>query len=436
MRASATLPARGSSGPTGLPSLKRFAQPQPIKPGVKLTLLLAALASTGPVSTDFYLPSLPAIAEGFSAPASYAQVTLSIFLAGFAVAQPLYGPLSDRYGRRPVILGALVAYILASLLCAFAPNLEMLIAARFLQGAAGGAPMVVVRATVRDSYPAERQASALAAVSSVMALGPMMAPALGGVVETALSWRAAFAGLSIFGVFLLFLSATKLSETLNPAYKQSAGLSGILSSYGVLLRDQSYRWHILVSALSFAGLFVLVSASPVLLQDVLGLTPVQFGLVFAYGAGSYAVGAMTGGRLSRRMSSYRLIAFGVSLEIFAGVMMIALALGGVSATWAVALPQALYSMGAGFVFPQAVGAALRDHPKRAGAASSMQSMTSLGCAGLAALLALAAVDGARGFSPTSAQAATGAFVLLSGLAATAAFLRLLRILARMGSAAA
>ena len=170
-----------------------------LRPGsFALTLLLAMLIGLGPLSVDMYLASLPEIARLLNAPAAQVQLTISVYLIGLACAQVVFGPLSDRHGRRPVLLSALGAYLLASLACALATSIEALIAARFLQALGGSGAMVLARATVRDMYEGVRVARELSRMAAIMAIAPLLAPLAGGVLQTLFGWRSNFVALFLF----------------------------------------------------------------------------------------------------------------------------------------------------------------------------------------------------------------------------------------------
>lgn len=393
---------------------------RPDRLGFPALTLLALIASLGPVTIDLYLPALPQITRDFATTSSAAQWTLSAFILGFAFGQPFYGPMADRYGRRPVLLGALAAFAAVSLFCALAPDLEWLVGGRFLQGLVGGAPMVVVRANVRDRLPADRAAPALAMISSLMAVGPMAAPFLGGLLTAHLSWRAIFLGLAFWASVVFAAGLTHLKESLDPAFRQAFSPKGVLASYRILLRSGFYRAHIFTGGLSFCGLFVFVSASPILLQDVIGVNPVTYGLLFGASAFCYVLGATTGGRLSGRVRPLILMGVGVFCEIAGGFALLLFAFtGGTPEAWMVSAPQGLYAFGAGFVFPQAVGGALSRFPERAGAASSLQSFTSFVMASSAGLVALALLDRAVMAGGAGLAAAGASAAACGGLAALA-----------------
>src|ERR1700733_4002896 len=188
-----------------------------LRPGTfALTLLLSLLTALGPLSMDMYLPSLPAIGEALGAPIAQVQLTISSYLIGFAVGQMIYGPISDRYGRRPVILAALALNCVAAVVCAFTQSIGALTVARFIQALGGAGCIVLARAAVRDLYSGVRAGRELSLMGSITAFAPIVAPAIGGVLQTAFGWRAIFVLLVIFALFAAAMAARFLPETLAP----------------------------------------------------------------------------------------------------------------------------------------------------------------------------------------------------------------------------
>ncbi len=178
-----------------------------------LTVLLALLQAAGPISTDTYLPSLPAIAIRLNASVATAQLTLSVFLVGFAVAQIVYGPFSDRFGRKPVLVTALSLFAVATLACALATSLEMLIAARFLQALGAAGPVVLSRSIVRDLYEGRRASTEMSRMATIMGLMPAVAPTFGGLIDALFGWRAVFLAVFLLGAVILVAVIFKLPET-------------------------------------------------------------------------------------------------------------------------------------------------------------------------------------------------------------------------------
>lgn len=346
-----------------------------------LTALLALLTAAGPIATDLYVPSLPEIGRVFGASTSQVQLTISAYLIGFAAGQIIYGPISDRHGRKPVLLAASGLYAVAGAACALAPTIEALIAARVLQAVGGCGLVVVARAVVRDLYQGARAGRELSLMAAIMALVPIIAPAAGGVVQAA-GWRAVFAVPVLFGVAAAVLVARWLPETLKRRATEPISLASIVRSYRTLLRDRAFLIPTGYVAFSYGGLFAWISGAAFVLQNNHGLTPLTFGLAFAFGSAGYMVGTFLAAHLVTRLGLDRTIGLGASVLAAGGLLMLgSVALHAASVTTLV-LSMALYLGGLGLVLPQATAAALSPFPDRAGAASSLLGVTQQLCAAL------------------------------------------------------
>jgi DHA1 family bicyclomycin/chloramphenicol resistance-like MFS transporter len=336
-----------------------------------LTALLAALTAIGPLSVDMYLPSLPSIAHLLDASPGEVQLTISAYLVGFAAGQVIYGPLSDRHGRKPVLLGALALYGAATLLCAVSPSITVLIIARALQALGGCGGIVLSRAIVRDLYSGARAGRELSLISSVMGLAPVIAPLAGGVLETAFGWRSNFVVLLLTAILLVLLVVRLLPETLRQRATEPVSAGSIVRAYHRFLGDRGYLAHLGLAVLCYAGLFAWISGAPFVLQNLYGLSPLVFGIAFAGGSVGYAFGAALATRLLSRFGIGGVIGIGSAALASGGLLMlVAPALNSYSAP-ALVIPAAIYLGGMGLVLPQAIAGALQPFPDRAGAASSL-----------------------------------------------------------------
>jgi MFS transporter, DHA1 family, multidrug resistance protein len=345
-----------------------------LQPGTfGLTLLLAMLTAIGPLSMDMYLPSLPDIAHVLAAPTARTQLTVSSYLIGFAVGQVFYGPLSDRHGRRPVLLAAVALYLTSTLACAAAQSVDLLIAARFLQGIGGAGSIVLARAIVRDLYSGVRAARELSLMGSISAFAPIVAPMLGGVLQTAFGWRASFVCMSIGAIIAVLVAARLLPETLRQRSGEPVSLFSMLRGYGAVLRHQGFLVYLGILTISYAGLFAWISGASVLLQGVYGLSAVTFGFTFALGAAGYMAGATIATRLVVRLGLDRTIGVGVIVLAAGGVALAAVVAAGVPGVWLV-VAMALYLAGLGLAMPQAMAGALTPFPDRAGTAASLMGL--------------------------------------------------------------
>ena len=231
-----------------------------LRPGTfALTALLAAMTAIGPLTTDMYLPSLPDIAQKLGASTSQTQLTVSSYLIGFAVGQIVYGPVSDRHGRKPVLAVALALYCIASLICALSTSIEMLIAARALQALGSSGGIVLARAIVRDLYSGARAGRELSLIGAVMALAPVLAPLVGGVLQTGFGWRSVFYVLVSLGLIGAAVVIPQMPETLSQRAAEPLSPSSMLKSYAVVARNPAYLAHVGLAATRFSGLFGWIS---------------------------------------------------------------------------------------------------------------------------------------------------------------------------------
>lgn len=342
-----------------------------LSPGTALfTVFLGALTAVGPLSTDMYLPSLPAIALAFAADTGATQLTLSVHLIGFAGSQLFYGPMSDRYGRRPVLLAGFALYIAGCFASLFVSSIEELIAARFLQAIGGGASVVLARAVVRDLYEGPAAGQMLARMAAIMGIVPALAPMLGGVIEAAYGWKMNFVAMGAFGAVLALIVLTSLDETLPPARRQSAAPRAILFHYRRLIADSRYLRYLTIASACFAGLFAFISGSSFVLQGLYGLSPIVYGLCFGLMATGYITGSLTGGQLVRRLGIDATLKVGGVFACLGGFSMLA---GSIVFTSPVAIvaPAMLYGFAVGLTMPQAMAGALTPFPEIAGTASSL-----------------------------------------------------------------
>ena len=342
-----------------------------LRPGTfALTVLLAALTAIGPLTTDMYLPSLPDIARLLGATTAQTQLTISSYLVGFAVGQILYGPLADRHGRKPVLMGAMALYCAASLACALSTSIEMLIAARALQALGGAGGIVLARAIVRDLYSGARAGRELSLIGAVMALAPVFAPLIGGVLQTAFGWRSVFFTLVGGGLVGAAIVWPLLPETLSQRAAEPVSPASMFRSYRVVARNPAYLAYLGLATTSFAGLFAWISGSSFVLQYLYGLTPFEFGVAFAVGSVGYMAGTTLAARLVMRHGVDATLGFGAAAMAGGGIAMVLAVAFGLASAAALVLPMALYLSGLGMVLPQAIAGAMTPFPERAGAASA------------------------------------------------------------------
>ena len=343
-----------------------------LRPGTfALTALLAALTAIGPLTTDMYLPSLPDIAHQLDASTPQVQFTISAYLIGFAVGQIFYGPVSDRHGRKPVLLGAIVLYCVASLACALSTSIEMLIVARAFQALGGSGGIVLTRAIVRDIYSGARAGRELSLIGSVMALAPVLAPIAGGLLQTGFGWRAVFFALVAAGLAGAGIVWLLLPETLTTRAAEPVSISSMGRSYRVVARHPAYLAYLGITSASYAGLFAWISGAAFVLQGLYGLTPFKFGVAFALGSIGYMAGTTLAARIVVKQGLDRVLGIGGCACTLGGLGMVAAVALGLTSSVFLVLPMAVYLAGLGMVLPQGIAGAMTPFPERAGAASSL-----------------------------------------------------------------
>lgn len=336
-----------------------------------MTLLLSALTGIGPLSVDMYLASWPEIGRLLHASPAQVQLTLSVFLVGFGIGQVIYGPISDRHGRKPVLLAAVALFVLASLVCAMATSIEVLIVARFFQAVGGSGMVVLPRAIARDLHEGVFVARELSRMAAVMALTPVVAPLIGAVLQTWFGWRSQFICLTGFGLVSAAMVWWLLPESLRVRAPEPVSLMSTLRAYGSFVRNRAFVAHLGIGTCAFLGLFAWISGSSFVMQEIYGLSAFGFGVAFAIGSIGYLIGTFLGAHLVVRIGLDRTIGIG-TLALAAGGLGIVLALAlGLTSAASLVLAVSLHLAGMGLVFPLTQAGALLPFPQRAGAAASL-----------------------------------------------------------------
>lgn len=357
-----------------------------VVPGALLAVLVVALTSLGPLSTDFYLPALPAIASALNTDSVGVQLTLSVYLIGFGAGQLLVGPLSDRFGRRPVMLWGMLVFLLSTVVCALADSITTLVAARLVQAFGACAGPVLGRAVVRDIYGPAESARVLSHVSTATALAPLLAPLFGGWLTALWGWRATFVALTMYAVMLMLAVWLVLKETNRHPDVHAMHPARMWANYRTLLADPVYRSALLIGCGAFAALFAFISGSPFVFIEHFGMSPQQMGLAFGLNVTGFMLGTTLSARLSRRLGSTRLIGHGVWLGATCGIALAVLALMGPHHAAAVMVPMWGVTAAIGLILPNATALGLAGYPKMAGAAASLMGFVQMGLGAGAGML--------------------------------------------------
>ena len=358
-----------------------------------LIILVSALVMLGPFTNNIMVPSLPALAVDLRINFGDAQAILSVYMVGFAAGQLFVGPLSDRLGRKPVLTMSLVLFIVASVLCSMAPDLYTLCAARLLQALGASATMSVGRAIVRDSFDSDRMAQVYAYIGAALALGPIVGPIFGGVIEVTAGWRSVFWFLTAFGCAMLMTIVFFLRETNTSLDPGATRPSRLVGNYATLLSTRLYMGYVLCNAICYGGIFAFTSCSAYILIGLLKVSPDTFGALYAVTVGAYGVGTLLASQITRRVGIKRMIVYGGLIMTIFGEISVILPLLGYFNVWTVILPFAGFSFGTGFVFPSGQAGGISPYPKMAGSASSMLSCLQMSTAAVVGAVTSRMLDG-------------------------------------------
>lgn len=353
---------------------------------ISVVILLTMLTALGPITTDLYLPALPAIQVYFLTDVPTVQLTLSIYMVTFGLCQLFYGPLSDRFGRKPVILTGTVIYLLGSVVCMLAPEIEILIGGRILQALGGSAGVILARSMVRDIYGQQHSARILSYMATAMAIAPALGPVIGGILTIIYGWQASFALLAVFGGLCVLGILFILQETNRHKDPHAIHPGQTLRNFATLLKDRTYTGHLLIMTFSYSGLFSFISGSAFVFIKILGLSADQYGLCFATAVVGYMIGTQAGGRLVGTVGIAGIVGFGTVICAMSGIFMLVLAIIPVTHVAAILIPMVFYMIGMGFAFPTALAGLIGPYPKMVGAASSLAGFTQNAFAALVGLM--------------------------------------------------
>lgn len=359
------------------------APPPPAAVPWRLVLLLGALTAFAPMSIDMYLSSLPSIGRSLHAGPEQTQATLAAFFAGMAIGQFIYGPASDRLGRRPPLLIGIAVFFVASAVCALAPNIETLIAARFVQALGGCAGAVVARAVVRDRFSQTDTARVLSLMMLIMGLAPVLAPQLGGVVQLVAGWRGVFWTLVVFAVVIGAWVTLGLPESRSAETAAQARSENPLRAYVALFGMRRLMGYALAGALNGAVLFTYISTAPDLVMGTYGHAPMAFNLIFAVNAVGIIGASQINRWLLRRSTPDQVLRKASIASIVAALLLTVAAWSGWGGQWTV-LPLLFAALSVyGLMGGNTMAGALSVDPRRAGSISALMGSASFGAGALA-----------------------------------------------------
>ena len=374
---------------------------------VAFTFLLGALATLASFATDMGLPVLGEMAASLGVAPGRAALSLSVFMAGFALGPLVFGPVSDHVGRRPVLLSGVAAFAVFGALGAFSRTLGAVLLWRFLMGIGAGSCQVLVVAMVRDLFTGVEARVRQSYVNLAAGIAPIIAPTLGVAVATMGGWRAIYGALAAGGAVLVTIAALRLGETLPPTPHESFEVQRALEGYARVLRHRVSIGYALVIALNFGCLFAYVSGSSLVLIGILGVSRRVYGLLFAVTSFGLMVGALSNANLSRRgVSHARLITWGMGIIVATSMLLLVLTLVGAISTWALVSLAVVGFVGQGIVRPNAVQGALEPVPESAGVASAVVSGLQMLVGGASSAIVAAWFDGRSAIPVTAMMALT------------------------------
>ncbi|WP_144097836.1 Bcr/CflA family multidrug efflux MFS transporter [Croceicoccus sediminis] len=383
---------------------------------LRLLAILSALIGFASISTDLYLPAMPAMARALNAGLGATEWTVSGYLVGFCIGQLIWGPLGDRYGRRIPVACGIGLFVIGSAACALSQSIEAVIAARSVQALGASAGVVLGRAMIRDLYTGARVAEMMSTLMTVMALAPLIGPLLGGQILLLGGWRTVFWCLAGFGLLILATLLT-LPETLPPARRQSIGLGEALGRYAALLKDRRILAYTGAGGFFYAGMFAYIAGSPFAYIDYHGLPPQDYGWLFGLNILGIMTGTYANARLVRRYGADAMLKAGLLLAAIAGLAVAIVTMTDLGGLPGLVVGLFFYTAPVGFVIANSLTGAMEIAPHRAGAVSALVGALQYGCGIFSSLLVGVFADGT--------PRAMGVIVFVSSIAAlgSAMFLR-------------
>ncbi len=386
------------------------AGPTPSAPRRPAVFALIAISGLSPFAINSVVPSMPAISLAFDAPYARVQLMLSAFLASVAIAQIIIGPLSDRFGRRPVLLGGFLVFVAVTALAPAAPSIDVLIAIRIVQGASGCVGIVLSRAIVRDLFERRQAASMLGYVTMGLAVAPMVAPTIGGLLQAAFGWTSIFWFTAILGACCIAVAWVYVPET-NMQPTERLSFATVFGDFGALVRNVDFVLFTASSSLTTGVFFAFMGGTPYVSERILDLSPAIYGLWFAAAPVGYVAGNYLAGRFTEHFGVARMILAGSALALLGAAIPFILFSAGMASAEALFLPMILVGIANGVSLPSAISGAVSVRPDIAGSAAGLSGAAQMGVG--------AAISAVAGAVLTGQTSATPMFLLMLGAAALA-----------------
>lgn len=338
---------------------------------ISFVAILLVLVCLPRISIDLYLPSLPTMIVDLDSNAETLQLTLSLYMVGFAVSMLICGPFSDRYGRKPVLLAGIATYIVATLVCIFSSSPWVIVIARIFQALGGASGTVIGRVMVRDQFDKSEQVRLLTYLSTGMALSPVVAPAVGGIIETYIGWRGNFVALAIYAAIALAMVLYMLRESHVDLNRDATNVKNILSSYKMLVSERYFMGYSLTISLGYCTYFAFISASPFLFQNAMGLSPIAYGFVFAASVTGYIAGSTLARKLSKKYEIDALINYSVIANLAASTLLAVCAVVLADEILGTIIPMIAIMVTVGVIIPACQVAVLQPYSKILATASGL-----------------------------------------------------------------
>ena len=342
-----------------------------------MVIILGLLTAFGPLSMDMYLPSLPTVADDFGSTASLAQLSITSCLIGLALGQLVFGPLSDIVGRKKPLIITVTIYTIVSLLCYFSPSIWLFIILRFIQGTAAASGIVIARAASRDMYSGKELTNFMALLALVNGAAPILAPLFGGVILNWFTWRTIFVFLAMIGLVMLISVSFTLPETLPHEHRKQGDLIETLKTFGLLLKDKVFMGIALSQAFVVMSMFAYIAGSPFVLQNIYGVSPQQFSVIFAVNGLGIIIAAQLTGKLSSTIEEIDLLKAGVIMSFIGSLLLIVVVMFSLP-IWAILPALFLVVSSAGVVNTTSFSLGMQRQGEVAGSASAFLGILPFG----------------------------------------------------------